>query len=208
MATDEVVAVARPRRQEGRRAQLVEATARAIAERGLAGLRLKHIADQAGLSIGSVLYYYPDLDALLAEVHEHVVETFYWQRVSATEAVDDAVAKLTVAVQGGVPVDATDPTTSALFELHAAASRTPAHAVLLTQLWDREVSMFEPILAAGAADGTFDLRDCPRSIAETVVALEDAFDLHLASHNDSVSRELALQRIFCYLSLATGREFD
>jgi AcrR family transcriptional regulator len=199
-----VMQMARPRRQGERRRQLVQATSRAIAERGLAGLRLKDIAEEAGLSIGSVLYYYPDIDALLVEVHQQVLEEFYWDRVRATAAAQGALEKLCVAVERGVPDHGQDASLRTIYELHAAAGRTPVHASLLTTLWQRETSLYEQILVDGVAEGVFDLRDTPSAIAETVVALEDAFDLHLVSHNQAVDRDRALRRVLGYLSVVTG----
>ncbi|MFZ0323964.1 MAG: TetR/AcrR family transcriptional regulator [Actinomycetes bacterium] len=198
--------MARPRRQQERRAQLVAATTRAIADRGLAGLRLRHIAEQAELSVGSVLYYYPDLDSLLIEVHEQALERFFSDRVRATDTVSDPATKLVVAVSHGVPSDPSDPALRAIYELHAEASRNPVHAELLTTLWRREVSAYERILDDGSSDGTFRLSGTPRNIAETVVALEDAFDLHLTSGNRALSRTAAVGHIVAYLSLATGCE--
>jgi AcrR family transcriptional regulator len=196
--------VARPRNQDERRRQLVEATALAISDRGLSGLRLKHIADRAGLSIGSVLYYYPDLDALLVEVHQRALEQFYFERVRATQAVDDPAAQLRVAVDHGVPEDADDVTLRVIYELHVASSREPSHAALLTALWEREVSLYEGILVRGAAAGILDLKASSHAIAQTVVALEDAFDLHLAGHNHAIDRQVAVDRILDYLTAMTG----
>ncbi len=196
--------LARPRNQDERRRQLVQATALAIADRGLPGLRLRHIADRAGLSIGSVLYYYPDLDALLLEVHEQAVEQFYFARLRAIEETDDPAAQLRVAVQRGVPEDADDPALRVIYELHVASSREPTHAALLTTLWEREVSLYESVLSAGLRSGAFRLQEPVRVVAETAVALEDAFDLHLAAHNGSLDRDLAVSRVLGYLSAATG----
>jgi AcrR family transcriptional regulator len=196
--------VARPRRQEARRDQLVEAASRAIASQGLASLRLKHIADEAGITIGSVLYYYPKLDDLLIEVHQHAVDLFYWDRVRAAEQVGDPAAKLRVAVDQGVPAERASTTWRVIYELHAAAVRNRLHAELLRRLWEREVSLYEEILAAGATAGAFDLHGPAREIAETVVALEDAFDLHLTSNNEAVDRAGAIARILAYHDLATG----
>ena len=196
--------MARPRRQEARRDQLVEAASRAIAARGLAGLRLKHIADEAGITIGSVLYYYPKVEDLLTEVHQRALEVFYWDRVRATEQVSDPAAKLGVAVSRGVPAERETATWQVIYELHAAAARNPVHAALLARLWEREVELYEGILSAGAAAGAFELRGGAHEIAETVVALEDAFDLHLTSNNNAVDRDSAIARILAYLDLATG----
>jgi AcrR family transcriptional regulator len=194
--------MARPRNQDERRRQLLEATSLAIADRGLSGLRLKHIADRAGLSIGSVLYYYPDLDALLVEVHQQVLQQFYWARVHATEAESDPARQLVVAVTQGVPTD--DTSMRVIYELHVASSRDDQHAALLTTLWEREVSLYESILERGAALGELELRDSARTIAETVVALEDAFDLHLTGRNAALDRDLVVRRLLAYLTLATG----
>jgi DNA-binding transcriptional regulator YbjK len=196
--------MARPRRQNERRRQLVAATARAIADRGLAGLRLKHIADEAGLSIGSVLYYYPDLDALIAEVHADVLDVYYWDRVRATRSVVGAPQRLLVAIDRGVPASRTDVTVRTIYELHAAAARNPLHAQLMTRLWEREVSLYEEILNEGVGAGDFELRGTARAIAETIVALEDAFDLHLTSDNQAIDRGLSIDRVVSYVFLATG----
>ena len=196
--------MARPRNQDERRRQLLTATSLAIADRGLSGLRLKHIADRAGLSIGSVLYYYPDLDALLVEVHEQVLQQFYYARLRALEDETDPARQLVEAVTRGVPEALDDTTMQVIYELHVASSRDDQHAALLTTLWQREVSLYESILERGAAEGEFALRDSARSVAETVVALEDAFDLHLTGRNAALDRATAVSRVLAYLTLATG----
>ena len=196
--------MARPRNQDERRRQLLTATSLAIADRGLSGLRLKHIADRAGLSIGSVLYYYPDLDALLVEVHEQVLQQFYYARLGALEDEADPARQLVEAVTRGVPETLDDTTMRVIYELHVASSRDDQHAALLTTLWEREVSLYESILERGAAEGEFALRDSARSVAETVVALEDAFDLHLTGRNAALDRATAVSRVLAYLTLATG----
>jgi AcrR family transcriptional regulator len=200
--------MARPRNQDGRRRQLLDATALAVADRGLSGLRLKHIADRAGLSIGSVLYYYPDLDALLLEVHEAVLEQFYFDRLRATEAETDPVEQLLVAVRRGVPDEHDEATMRVIYELHVASSRDATHAALLTTLWEREVSLYEGILRRGVESGSFTVQADSHEVAETVVALEDAFDLHLTGRNAALDSETARSRILGYLSLVTGRDLS
>jgi len=199
--------MARPKNQDSRRKQLVEATAAAISERGLSGLRLKNIADHAGLSIGSVLYYYPDLDALLIEVHQEVLRQFYWARLKATEAEPDSVRRLAVAVEHGIRDGVDDPTIRVIYELHLASARDERHAALLSRLWEREVSLYVDLLDRGAAAKRLTMRAPVRAIAETVVALEDAFDLHLLARNEALDRPAAISRVLDYLALATGADF-
>lgn len=45
---------------------LIEATAKAVTERGLEGITTHHIAETAGVSVGSLYQYFDDKDALIA----------------------------------------------------------------------------------------------------------------------------------------------
>ena len=200
--------MARPRNQDERRRQLLEATSLAIADRGLSGLRLKDIADRAGLSIGSVLYYYPDLDGLLVEVHAQVLQRFYYGRLGAVEAQSDPARQLHLAVTQVVPDHLDDTTMRVIYELHVASARDDQHAALLTTLWEREVSLYEDILRRGAELGELTLAGTAHEIAETVVALEDAFDLHLTGRNAALDRDVAVRRMLDYLRLATGNPLE
>ena len=73
--------MARPKEQTARRAELVAAAGRAVVRRGVRGLRVKDVAAEAGISAGLVSYYFPDLDDLLVDLHEHSVDRFYWSRM-------------------------------------------------------------------------------------------------------------------------------
>jgi len=69
--------MARPKRQEQRRGELVAAAQRAIAAHGPDGARLNRIAEEAGLTSGAVLYYYPNIDDLMLEALRAGMERFY-----------------------------------------------------------------------------------------------------------------------------------
>jgi AcrR family transcriptional regulator len=49
-----------------RRRELADAACRVIARNGLAGTTLAHVAAESGWSIGSIRYYFPDKDELVA----------------------------------------------------------------------------------------------------------------------------------------------
>ncbi len=191
--------MARPKEQTARRSEIIAAARRAIAARGLAGLRIKDVAQEAGLSPGSVSYYYRDFEDLLAEVHQDAVDRFYWQRLHAIEAVADPAGQLIALVKAGVPAGGDDPTCRVLYELHVHAARNRTHAVLMTALFDREVSLYRQVLRtlpldAGAAD----------TVAANAVALEDAYGLHIVGRNAHVTPETARANILAYLTSATG----
>ncbi|RLU00334.1 MAG: TetR/AcrR family transcriptional regulator [Ketobacter sp.] len=54
--------------------RLLEATATTLAERGLEDTTTNHIAETAGVSIGSLYQYFPDKEALLEALMERVSE--------------------------------------------------------------------------------------------------------------------------------------
>ncbi len=57
----------RPAMGQVRRPQILEAAARVIARRGVTGLRLADVAEEAGLSVGSIQHYFGTRERLLAE---------------------------------------------------------------------------------------------------------------------------------------------
>ena len=59
-------------RSRGREEALLLATWAVLAERGLEGLTTKHVAEAAGVPIGSVYYLFPNKHALLARLMESV----------------------------------------------------------------------------------------------------------------------------------------
>src|SRR4051812_8420270 len=64
------VDVARQRDVEGHRARLSAATWSVLAERGLAGLTVRAVAERAGCSTGLVMHTFPDKQALLRHARE------------------------------------------------------------------------------------------------------------------------------------------
>ncbi|MFG2789643.1 TetR/AcrR family transcriptional regulator [Streptomyces sp. NPDC048419] len=198
--------VGRPRNQTARREALVSAAGRAIAERGLEGLRIKDIADAAGVSQGSVLYYYPDLDGLVLEVHRGAVEGYLSARQQAYDEApsQDAAARLRALLDSGLPGDPDDAVHGLLYELHRRAGRSPGHAELMTSLFAREVALYATALEVGAATGVFTLAGTAQDLAHGLVALEDGYGLHIISHNAALRPERIRQLITAHARAVTG----
>jgi AcrR family transcriptional regulator len=57
-----------------RRRELADAACRVIARNGLAGTTLAHVAEESGWSIGSIRYYFPNKDELVASALSRVGE--------------------------------------------------------------------------------------------------------------------------------------
>lgn len=171
--------VARPKNQTARREQLIAAAKRAIAARGLTGLRIKDVARECGLSAGSVAYYFPDLDDLVKDVHRDAVDRFYWARLRHIDPDDPPTRRLRVLIDSGVVQSSDDVDFQVLNELHVHAFRDPFHARLMADLFEREVSLYVPTLQIGAATGFFTLCADAGDVARNLVALEDAYGLHV-----------------------------
>ena len=197
--------MARPKRQEQRRSELVAAAQRAIATYGPDGARLNRIADEAGLTSGAVLYYYPNIDDLLLEALRGSMERFYEQRVRMMEALDDdPVARIQALIAFGLPGDEFDTEVRLLCELGGSAGRNPVSATLLTSLYDRQVSMYQVVLEQGAARGIFTLQQNSLTIARNLVALEDAYGYRIVARHPALDPAGAVALIVDYARLATG----
>ncbi|MGL4255721.1 MAG: TetR/AcrR family transcriptional regulator [Microbacterium sp.] len=175
--------MARPRRQEGRRASLIDATLAVGAERGLRSLSLTDVAQRAGLTRGAVLYYYEDLDALLVEAHAAGIERFCTTRDAALAEIDDPRLKLGVAIAQGLPTGPDDALMSLLYQFDALAGDPSLHDELVQALYLRQVATYRGIFAAGRASGVFAPRLDDETLATTFVALEDAYGLHIVGGN-------------------------
>jgi DNA-binding transcriptional regulator YbjK len=175
--------VGRPKRQEERRAALIEATYRAGAERGLRALSLTDVAEKAGLTRGAILYYYADLDALLVEAHAAGVARFCDERDARISELDDPRAQLSVAIDAGLPSGADDALMRLLYEFDVLAGGSTLHDQLVQKLYLRQLATYRRVFAAGRAAGVFGPRLDDEQLAMTMVALEDAYGLHVVGGN-------------------------
>lgn len=169
--------MARTKDQEARRAQLSEAAGRALLSRGLEGLRLRDVAEQAGVTPAAVLYYYEDLDALMYETFQQAIERFCQDRESAAERHTDARERLRSCIASGVADGPHDRLPRLLFEYWPRTLRDPKAAALDSVLTERQIAVYQGILVLGETQGHFVLTDTPRMIAANFVAMEDGYQM-------------------------------
>ncbi|GAA1520948.1 TetR/AcrR family transcriptional regulator [Sphaerisporangium rubeum] len=191
-----------------RRVDLIEAARRAILRYGTQGVHLNHVAEEAGLTSGAVLYHYPDLGELLVEAHHAGMERFYELRVKRVAGVSEPARKLVVTVRSGLPSGPDDPGVRLLNELGGAAARNRVYAVLLTTLYDRQVALYQSILDTGAALQVFRLSGESLMIARNLVALEDAYGYRITARHPVIGPREAAENILGYARVATGNALD
>jgi len=198
--------VARKKDQAARRQQLVQATIELIADQGIEALTLAAIADRAGVSHRLVAYYYAQLDSLVLEAHEAAVERYYWARLRALDQTAEPAQQLLQLIRSGLPGRADRRLSQVLNELSVSASRSAVHARLMAQLFDREVSLYLSVLENGQAGGAFRLSQPMLNISRNLVALEDAYGLHLLAQTSSVDAMIALDALIGYARTATDAD--
>ncbi|MFF4410956.1 TetR/AcrR family transcriptional regulator [Streptosporangium sp. NPDC001559] len=192
------------KRRADRRLDLIAAAHRAIIRHGTEGVHLNHVAEEAGLTSGAVLYHYPQLGELLVDAHHAGMERFYEQRIKRISGMRDPVEKLVVTIRSGLPHGPDDPEVRLLNELGGAAPRNRMYALLLTTLYDRQVSMYQSILETGAALGTFTLSDDSLVISRNLVALEDAYGYRITARHPVIGPDEAAELILAYARTATN----
>lgn len=199
--------MARPKRQGERRQQLARATQRVIAQYGLGGAKLSRIAAEAGLTPGSVLYYYPEVDELVLEAVNVSMRRFYEERARMLEALpDDPVLRLVRMIEAGLPSDGTDVEVRLFCQMGGAAGSNPLAATLLTALYDRQVGLYQVVLEQGRARGDFAQGGSALSAARNIVALEDAYGYRIVAGHGSIDGEAAVELVLDFARTITGHE--
>jgi len=174
--------------------ELLAATERAIAEYGVSAVTTQKIADQWGRSQSLVHYYYDTKDALVVAYIEWVRDGF--QQRYAEHADDPPLQRLHWAVVGDLERDdCADPSTAALYELHAQAPHDEAYRAALNELEDCAREFVETAIADGVAAGTF--RDVDPADAATFL---------LSAHDGGVVRTVSLDRTADAEGLRAGVE--
>jgi AcrR family transcriptional regulator len=194
----------RRRNQAQRRQQLARAARQVLLERGAVGLRVKDVAERAGLAPSSVLYYYPNLDELLIEVSRGAIERFTERRAAAVRRLDGARDQLRLAIRLGVPSGPDDVDSRILYELDAFTGSSPAFGILTASYFDRQAVLYESILDAGARTGDFELTADALTIARGLVAMEDGLGLQVVIAHPAIDRSVAEEILVRYAETAIG----
>jgi len=194
----------RPRRQDERRRQLIEAARRVLLERGAVGLRVKDVADRTGLAPSTVLYYYPEIADLLMEVGSAAMSRYGERRADAVRAVDDPVGRLRLTIHLGVPTGPDDEESRLLYEIDALTGTSAAFDALSAGFFDRQVMLYEGILEVGQTAGAFALTAPAPRLARGLVAMEDGLGLQVVIGHPAIESAEAERILLDYGSAATG----
>jgi AcrR family transcriptional regulator len=194
--------------QAARRAQLAEAGRRVLLERGAVGLRVKDIAERAGIAPSSVLYYYPRIDELMMDVSRDAIERYAERRAQQVRRLSDPTEQLRLAIHLGVPTGPDDEDSRLLYELDAFTGTSKAFAVMSSSFFDRQALLYEHVLSSGEAQGAFALAAPAQTIARALVGLEDGLGLQVVIGHPGLDSAEAERILLDYASTATGTDLE
>lgn len=179
--------MARTKNQQQRREDLISATLETVGETGLRSVSLADVARRAGLTRGAILYYYEDLDALLVETHRAGVARFCDARDAVIAGISDAGEQLAAAIGHGLPTGPDDALMRLLYEFDVLAGTSSAHDAMVESMYTRQLRIYRTVLESGVAAGAFaPVLPIPQ-LAMNLVALEDAYGLHIVAGNSLVT---------------------
>ncbi|MFJ7985868.1 TetR/AcrR family transcriptional regulator [Streptomyces sp. NPDC096351] len=189
--------------KEARRAELGKAVQRALLARGLEGLRLRDVAEEAGVTPAAVLYY-GDLDALVHETYQQAIERYSHEREQAASRFSDARDQLRACIAGGVAGGPDDALTRLLFEYWPRCLRDARAAALDSALTERQIAVYSGVLVLGQAQGHFALQDPPRLLAASFVAMEDGYQMEILAGRRT--RAEVITALHAYARAVTGHD--
>lgn len=196
----------RRKNQGERRTQLAEAAREVLLRHGAVGLRVKDVAARAGMSPSTLLYYYPEIDDLLLEVARAATDRFADNRARAVRELADPLEQLRLAIRLGIPTGPDDEESRLLYELDALTGASTAFAALSTSYFDRQVALYESVLAAGATAGSMQPVAPIDVVARGLVALEDGLGLQVVLDHPSIDSEEAERVLRAYAEAMAGCE--
>ena len=184
----------RPRLDHVRRPELLTSAATVIRRRGLENARVADVAEQAGTSAPSVLYWFASKAELLKEALTSAEEAFYEELARELDQIESARARMlrivdTCAGEG-------DYDAALWMELWARALRDPDLAATRAELDGRWRRTLADVVSYGQARGEFGPAD-PEEFAVLLASLLDGLAVQIALKDMEVTpdrvRELALK---------------
>ena len=184
----------RPRLDHVRRPELLAAAAAVIRQRGLENARVADVADEAGTSAPSVLYYFASKAELLKEALTSAEERFYDELEIELSGIEGARERMLRIVHYGAGEGDYD---AALWmELWARALRDPELAATRAELDGRWRRTIADVVRYGQERGEFGPAE-PEEFAVLLASLLDGLAVQIALRDLEVTpdrvRELAVK---------------
>jgi AcrR family transcriptional regulator len=196
----------RPKVDHLRKPQIVAAAAEVLYERGLFDTRIGDIAERAGTSSPTILYYFESKDRLLEEAVDHVDREFY-ARLSEGQGryvhASDKLVHLIEETSLG-PGGLSDYTL--WMEIWVRARRDPTVRRSYFRLDRRQRALIAAIVRDGQRAGEFTRNADPDDFALSLSGLLDGLGVQVTLGQPDVSPERMVQRCLALAASELGCE--
>jgi len=173
---------------------VVQAAARAIAERGLANVRVADVAQIAGMTPGHVTYYFPSKVDLLMRAIRDSEQALAADVAKALSRIRDPWKRLDRLVELSAASGPRDPGWMLWFQVWLESALDPEVALVHDELDARWRSILTGVIRYGCARGAFQVEDADET-ALLLSALLDGLSTGLTVGSSSLTRA-DLLRIF------------
>ncbi|MGZ4507359.1 MAG: TetR family transcriptional regulator [Blastococcus sp.] len=142
-------------RRDSRRAEILDAFTRAVAERGYDGTNFGDLAAELGISKGTIVHHFGTKDAMLRELHEGYMRRrlaevrVVWERLTAPDE------RLAAFVHLGVRYQVVDRVATVAFQREVLRFAAEPGMETSQALRDEYRQLVEQVLAEGTAGGVF-----------------------------------------------------
>jgi AcrR family transcriptional regulator len=182
-------------RPADRRRQLLEAAYRTLVASGPRALRLKDIASEAEVTPAAILYHYPQIDDLIRDIYEESCERWYEYRRRRLDDVPGPLGGLRLLIETGMPSSPDDASVRLLCELEGLSVRDDDYARLMQDLFDKQATLYQEVIAGGAAAGVLRPAMEPLAIGQSLVAVEDSLSYYILNGHPALGYDECLRRL-------------
>jgi AcrR family transcriptional regulator len=191
----------RPRLDHVRRPAILSAAAEVIRERGLDNARVSDVAERAGTSAPSVLYYFETKAELLKEALTAAEEDYYDELERELAGLESGRERLVRIVAGGAADGDYD--ASLWMELWARALRDPDLAATRAELDERWRRAIADVVRYGQERGEFGNVEV-ESFTMLLAALLDGLAVQIALKDEEVTPQRARQLSLAFAEKELG----
>jgi AcrR family transcriptional regulator len=183
----------RPKVEHLRKPQIIAAAADVLYERGLFDTRIGDIAERAGTSSPTILYYFESKDRLLEEAVDQTDRDFYERLTEGLAKREGAVEKLVHLIEE-----------TSLGPGGLSARRDPAVRNTYFRLDRRQRKLIADIVRAGQAGGQFDREVDADDFALALSGLMDGLGVQVTLGQPDVTGERMVERCLAVASAELG----
>ena len=194
----------RPKIEHLRKPQIIAAAAEVLYERGLFDTRIGDVAERAGTSSPTILYYFESKDRLLEEAVDHTDRDFYARVTEGQARQESAADKLVhlVTETSLGPAGLTDWTL--WMEMWVRARRDENVRSTYFRLDRRQRDLITAIVREGQASGEFDVDADPDDFALALSGLMDGLGVQVTLGQPDVTAERMIDRCLALASSELG----